>query len=106
NLMHNRQKLDLEIKPVNLNKGAIAKETKIAHLTGTTKFKLEDPARQELKRFIDAGGTLVIDAAGGSSAFAQAAEAEIAAIFPGESLKAIPPEHAIFLLGGKMPPIK
>ena len=42
---------------------------KFAHLTGTTSFKLDDAARNEIKQFVEAGGTLVIDAAGGSGKF-------------------------------------
>jgi hypothetical protein len=58
----------------------------LAHVTGTTAFQLTEPQRQEIKRFIDSGGTLVIDAAGGSSAFSSSAEKELAAIFGAEAL--------------------
>jgi len=46
----------------------------IAHLTGTDELKLTDAQREELKKFVEAGGTLIIDAAGGSTAFAASAE--------------------------------
>ena len=39
--------------------------------------------RQEIQRFVTAGGTLVIDAAGGSPQFADAAEKELAAMYGG-----------------------
>jgi hypothetical protein len=39
---------------------------KLAHLTGTTPLKLTDGQRKEIRDFIDAGGTLLIDAAGGT----------------------------------------
>ena len=48
----------------------------------------------------------MIDAAGGSTQFAQSAESELAAIFP-EPLKQLPPEHPVFTAGGlKSPQIK
>jgi hypothetical protein len=68
----------------------------IAHLTGTTKFKLTDPQKAELKKFTAAGGTLVVDAAGGSADFADAAERELAGIFGGEPAAVgpiIPPDE-------------
>jgi hypothetical protein len=58
----------------------------LAHLTGTTAFQLTEPQRQEIKNFIDSGGTLVIDAAGGSSAFSASAEKEMTAIFGADAL--------------------
>ena len=50
---------------------------KVAHLTGTTRFKLDAEQLQELKDFIDKGGTLVVDAAGGAAPFADSAEKEL-----------------------------
>jgi hypothetical protein len=46
----------------------------IAHLTGTDALKLTDAQRRELKKFVEGGGTLIIDAAGGSNAFSDSAE--------------------------------
>jgi hypothetical protein len=52
----------------------------LAHLTGTDKFTLTQAERDEIKQYINSGGTLVVDAAGGSSAFASSAEKELALI--------------------------
>jgi hypothetical protein len=57
---------------------------KVAHLTGSRKFELKPAQREELKRYVEAGGTLVVDAVGGSSAFAEAALRELGETF-GES---------------------
>ena len=46
----------------------------IAHLTGTTTLVLSDAERLELKNYVDTGGTLIIDSAGGSTEFAVSAE--------------------------------
>jgi hypothetical protein len=55
----------------------------VAHLTGTTAFHLSDDAREQLRAFVEAGGTLIVDAAGGSGTFADSAEQELGEIFKG-----------------------
>jgi hypothetical protein len=101
NLLHNRDKLDLEVVEVDLNTGSL-EGFKLAHLTGTVPVRLDDAARQKLKLFVESGGTLVIDAAGGSSEFATAVEQELSAIFPGASLSTLAKEHALFAAGGSV----
>jgi len=78
--MHNQRKFDVETQTTELGKGDLQKH-KIAHLTGTGNPTLSDAQRAELKSFIDGGGTLIIDAAGGDSAFAIWVEAELEKIF-------------------------
>jgi len=56
----------------------------VAHLTGTTAFQFTPEQRQEVMRFVSSGGTLVVDAAGGSTEFADAAEKELAAMYGGK----------------------
>jgi hypothetical protein len=102
NVLHNEGSADLDVSPVALRPGALAGFT-LAHLTGTAAFTLDEPARAELKRFVTAGGTLLIDAAGGSAAFAKAAEAELAATFSGATLALLPPDHALYSAGGTAP---
>jgi hypothetical protein len=80
-LLHNRDKIDLSTFEAKPGEGTLALTGKIAHLTGTTSFSLSGSARTELKSFVQGGGTLIVDAAGGSSSFAAAAEAELHAIF-------------------------
>ena len=53
----------------------------IAHLTGTGTLKLSEAQRQELKKYVDAGGTLIIDAAGGSTEFAASVEQALNDLF-------------------------
>ena len=85
-VMKNEHKLALAVEPVGLGGGRLA-GYKVAHLTGTTAFKLDDAAKKELAAFVAAGGTLVVDAAGGSPAFADAAEVELHAAFGAEGDK-------------------
>ncbi|CAN5368387.1 DUF4159 domain-containing protein [soil metagenome] len=79
-LLHNDHKIDLKVKTVQLGDDSL-KEFKIAHLTGTGSFTLSGKQRGELMAFAEGGGTIIIDAAGGQSEFATAAEKELTAIF-------------------------
>lgn len=77
-VMHNSLKIDLDVRTIPLQ--GDLKETIIAHLTGTGKFKLPEDEKPALKEFINAGRTLIIDAAGGSTEFAASAESELSAL--------------------------
>jgi hypothetical protein len=94
-IMNNRNLAKLEIAPVKLGGGELANH-KLAHLTGTDTFKLDDASQAELTKFIEAGGTLIIDAAGGSSAFAQSTEALLAVLSPDAKAERLSPDHALF----------
>ena len=102
NVLHNGARADLQVAPAAAGAGDLS-AVKLAHLTGTAAFRLDDASRAELKRFVTSGGTLVVDAAGGSAAFARAAEAELAAIFPDAKLAVLPPGHAVYSSGGAKP---
>jgi len=102
-VMHNENDVDLAVATVQLGSGKLG-EYKVAHLTGTAAFKLDDAARAEVAAFVKAGGTLIVDAAGGSTAFTTAAEAELAAMFPQAAqqlTQVIEPTHAIYQKNGK-----
>lgn len=103
-VMRNENRLDLQINSVKLEQGSLA-EYRIAHLTGTLPFQLDESARNEIRAFVERGGTLLIDAAGGSSRFADAAEKELQAIFgPIANALAdpIPSSHPLYSAGGKL----
>jgi hypothetical protein len=87
-LLHNQAGIALTVTPVKLGDGTLS-QYKLAHLTGTAAFSLSPAQRQELKQFIDAGGTLIIDAAGGAGPFSGSAEREIQAIFGDSASKAL-----------------
>lgn len=80
-VMRNEDKVQLSVNSLKLAPGALNGHA-VAHLTGTGSFVLEPAAREELKRFVGSGGMLIVDAAGGSTAFASAAENELAGIWP------------------------
>ena len=94
-VLHNRVKVDLDVKPVELGKNQLA-GLAVVDLTGTTPVKLNPAQQQELKAFVDHGGTLVVDAAGGSAAFASSAEALISGMYPGGLTNPLPPADKIF----------
>lgn len=100
-VLHNEESTNLAVLPVTPGQGALA-AIEVAHLTGTTGFTLSNPARLELKSFVEHGGTLVVDAAGGSLPFADSAEQELKNIF-GPAATAdldqpLPPSHELYVL--------
>ena len=101
NVVHNRSKLTLDVKTIEPAKESLD-GPKIAHLTGTAAFKLDDKARAALAAFLKSGGTLVIDAAGGAGAFASSAEREIAVLVPDGKLEVLPQGHPVFASGDKV----
>ncbi len=95
-LLHNLDKVTLT---VTTSKGdpASLKGVKIAHLTGVSAIKLTDENRKALKSFVETGGTLIVDAAGGSSEFAESIEPELKTLFGGD-LELVPPTSPVFTL--------
>ncbi|HYE18002.1 MAG TPA: DUF4159 domain-containing protein [Tepidisphaeraceae bacterium] len=102
NVMHNKRKIDLQVEPVKLGTGALKPgEFQVAHLTGTNKFTLNPAAIAELSAFVNGGGTLVIDAAGGQVDFKDAAEAALTKILNDpKPLSPLPADHALYAAGG------
>lgn len=103
NFMIKRLSTAVKTKTVELGKGEL-KDVKIAHLTGTVGAKLSEAAREEIRKFVQGGGTLIIDVAGGASAFATMAEEELRTIFPDGKLEQLPAEHALYKAGGGTDP--
>jgi hypothetical protein len=105
NFMHNRLSTDLEIAAVQLGTGKLDQTFQVAHLTGTAAFVLPETARNELKTFVNNGGLLIVDSAGGTGAFSEAATKELEAIFGKDAAQltnVLPADHAIYQ-GAKTP---
>ncbi len=86
-------KIDLSTKsvpPANLS------GFKIAHLTGTGSFSFDAKSRAALKSFITSGGTLIVDSAGGDSAFADSMQTELETMFGAGKLELLLPDHALY----------
>ena len=100
-VMHNERHVEVKADMGETREQRGLAGYKVAALTGTTKLILSSEQRQQIKDFVDKGGTLIIDAAGGSSEFAGTAEIELNQIFgkrrapPGLAVP-LPPEHAIY----------
>ena len=100
-VLKNASVATLETESVKPGAGKL-KGHKIAHLTGTTKVKLTPPQKEEIKQFVDGGGTLIVDAARGSTEFADTIADELANLFGGGAAKALvtplPPAHGLYNL--------
>jgi hypothetical protein len=97
-VMHNVDRLDLQVDPVTLGAGQL-KNYKIAHLTGISKVRFSDAQWKELTDFVNAGGTLIIDSAGGSDAFASDIQTQLAANFPSTASQLetpLPADHLLY----------
>ncbi|MGA2497062.1 MAG: DUF4159 domain-containing protein [Tepidisphaeraceae bacterium] len=81
--------------PVDLGKDDIF-SFPVLYMTGQRKFQLTDAVRTRLRKYLDNGGTMLVDCAVGSSEFDKAFRDEIKLIYPDRQLKALPPEHALF----------
>jgi len=66
---------------------------RLLHLTGRDKLTLSAGERAALKKFVDDGGTVLVDAYAGSAEFAASARAELEAIF--DKLAPLPPDHLL-----------
>ncbi len=103
-IMHNLYGAALTVDTVALGDGKLlAGGYKAAHLTGTFDFKLKDAQVAELKKFVSAGGTLLIDSCGGGSKFAVAAEALAMTLDPAGKLVTLAADHAALTAAGGKP---
>ena len=95
NVLHNHDGVDLDVRTVEFGKNELA-GLPLVHMTGTTRFKLTDAQQDELKRYVAGGGTLLVDAAGGSPTFAQAAEGMLSTMYPPGLGDPLPPTDKIY----------
>ena len=77
-----------------------AKKFPLAHLTGTARVTFTEDQIAGLKKYVDAGGLLFIDAAGGSAEFAASCE-DLVKKISDKPLESLPADHP--LLAGSMP---
>jgi hypothetical protein len=97
-ILHNQAKVDLKVDTVELNDQPIT-DYPIAHLTGTTALAFTPGQLQSLKNYVEHGGTLIVDAAGGSSEFVQSVEPLLNKLFPDGLKGPLPPGDPIFSIG-------
>lgn len=91
-------KTTLELSTVTGDK-LNAAATPLAHLTGTAAIVLDEAAQKGLKKFVDDGGTLLIDACGGTKAFSDSIKSHLEKLFEGQALEPIPADNPLFAAG-------
>ncbi|MBC8105743.1 MAG: DUF4159 domain-containing protein [Anaerolineae bacterium] len=96
NLLHNAQDCEVHSDAIDLAPGKLKIAYTLAHLTSTGKFDLKAQEREALKSYIDKGGTLLFDAAGGSTEATAAFEALMAALYPGVQPAPLSIDHPIY----------
>jgi hypothetical protein len=64
-------------------------DAKVAAITGTGPLKLTDEDKAALKKWVEGGGTLIIDAAGGSDKFAESVDQLLAGMFTNLDLRTL-----------------
>jgi hypothetical protein len=98
-ILHNQNLVELKIETVKLGEKQLgtAKDAgyRLAHLTATGKVKLGDAEGAELKAFVESGGTLFVDAAGGDAQAAESLEAELTTLMGAKPVP-LPLDHAMF----------
>jgi len=68
----------------------------LAHLAGTEKFALTPEETQALRDYVNAGGTLFVEALGGKEPFATSAAAALKTAFPDSPLKIVPSTYTLY----------
>ena len=96
--MHNRDQLDLTVKTVTPADDWTG--LSLVHLTGTESTKFLPALSNKVNQYVAAGGTLLVDAAGGSGLFAAAVEPQLSSWAGGGTLVPVPPDDPLFSAGG------
>ena len=87
------------VATVTIDAGALTPAAApIAHLTGTSAVTLSAAEQRALAAYVQAGGVLVIDAAGGNNAFAQGVQSTLSVMLPADVQGVIPAQaHPAFV---------
>jgi hypothetical protein len=97
-VMHNEYKTDLKVETVDASTAELG-SFDVLHLTGTGELGLDENVAKKLKTYVENGGTLLLDAAGGDSTFAESAEAQLRNMFGDESTElgsVLPTNHPLY----------
>jgi hypothetical protein len=80
-VFQNQYQCSLDCQPVELGKGQL-QAYGVAHLTGTDSFTLSAAAQDELKKWVEGGGKLIIDTAGANPRFADCVAKLLKSLWP------------------------
>jgi hypothetical protein len=103
-IARNRFGWDIKVTTVRLGAKKLSAEFKAAHLTGTALIRLTDEQVQELKNYVESGGTLIVDACGGDPDAASSLEGFLATMFPEQAKQLelpLAPDHPLFTVRGE-----
>jgi len=70
--------------------------TPVVHMTGTAAFTMPADDAKALQAYLNAGGTLIVDAAGGSADFNTSFQQLVKDLAPGATLTPLPPDHPMY----------
>ncbi len=99
-LMGQKWQTDLSVTAAVALKDLDAKKWQLAAITGTDTLSLDKAEEKALADYVRAGGTVLIDAAGGSEAFAASAAELLERLFEEGSLRRLPSAAAVYNLPG------
>ncbi|QOV87320.1 DUF4159 domain-containing protein [Humisphaera borealis] len=88
-----------DLKPFDAARKNDPANIRFAHLTGTVKQGFKPEAVAAVKAFVESGGVLLIDIAGGSNPFDDSVQGLLKEAFPETALRPVPTSHPI-LAGG------
>lgn len=95
NHLHNTAALKLETAEVTISTELPSQP--LAHMTATGPVELSTTAMANLRKYLDGGGFLLFDAAGGSATAATSFEALLAQLYPEGKLQRLPMDHPVYV---------
>ena len=95
-MLHNFDQFDMQVESLVPQPDMAATRFPLAHLTGTQSVNLTADAKSSLRRYIDSGGLLLLDAAGGSTEAAGSFDVLLRELYPTVTIAPLPLEHPIY----------
>jgi len=92
-------RLDVQTSPLMSIAELDANDWPVAHITGTDLLQLTDAEKKALTRYFAEGGTLIGDAAGGSSLFARSFAEQVGPLAAGDNAGRLAQDHAVYQAG-------
>jgi hypothetical protein len=89
--MHNLDKVNLKIEPTDL-----PTNQRLAHLTATQSLQLSPLQKSGLRTYLDKGGFLILDAAGGSAEAAGSFDEFLKDLYPSVAIAPLPLDFPIY----------
>lgn len=90
------QARDLTVSLKTIEPGVELAGVDVLYVSGATSFSLDDATRDTIKTYLDGGGKIIFEAAGGSASFAASAQSELTRWYGADALTVLPAGHAIY----------